>query len=72
MLFRLFIVSPQAGQNIFRNPAFGEYFRSFAAYGTIAFALIYSTKNMEARGQRSGIQKLSFLKKLSFFRFSMD
>ncbi len=39
-----FIVSPQAGQNIFRNPAFGEYFRSFAAYGTIAFALIYSTK----------------------------
>lgn len=40
----LFIVSPQAGQNIFGNPAFGEYFRSFAAYGTIAFALIYSTK----------------------------
>lgn len=36
----LFIVSPQAGQNIFGNPALGEYFRSFVAYGTIAFALI--------------------------------
>ncbi|NJL59499.1 MAG: ABC transporter permease [Desulfobacteraceae bacterium] len=43
----LFIVSPQAGQNIFRNAAFGEYFRSFAAYGTIAFALIYSSKNSD-------------------------
>lgn len=47
----LFIVSPQAGQNIFRNPAFGEYFRSFAAYGTIAFALIYSTKIMDEKVQ---------------------
>lgn len=36
----LFIVSPQAGQNVFGNPALGEYFRSFVAYGTIAFALI--------------------------------
>jgi simple sugar transport system permease protein len=36
----LFIVSPQAGQNIFHNPALGEYFRTFVAYGTIAFALM--------------------------------
>ncbi|AGW15024.1 ABC transporter permease subunit [Megalodesulfovibrio gigas] len=36
----LFIVSPQAGQNLFQNAALGEYFRSFTAYGTIAFALI--------------------------------
>lgn len=36
----LFIVSPQAGQNLFGNPALGEYFRSFIAYGTIAFALM--------------------------------
>ncbi len=36
----LFIVSPQAGQNLFGNPALGEYFRSFVAYGTIAFALV--------------------------------
>jgi simple sugar transport system permease protein len=41
----LFIVSPQAGQNLFHNAALGEYFRSFVAYGTIAFALIISTKN---------------------------
>ena len=40
----LFIVSPQAGQNLFHNAALGEYFRSFVAYGTIAFALIISTK----------------------------
>lgn len=43
----LFIVSPQAGQNVFGNPALGEYFRSFVAYGTIAFALIISSKNQE-------------------------
>ena len=36
----LFIVSPQAGQNVFGNPALGEYFRSFVAYGTIAFAIV--------------------------------
>lgn len=42
----LFIVSPQAGQNLFNNAALGEYFRSFVAYGTIAFALIM---NMKAR-----------------------
>lgn len=40
----LFIVSPQAGQNLFNNPALGEYFRSFIAYGTIAFALIMNLK----------------------------
>ncbi len=45
----LFIVSPQAGQNIFGNPALGEYFRSFVAYGTIAFALILNARNQEAK-----------------------
>jgi hypothetical protein len=40
----LFIVSPQAGQNVFSNAALGEYFRSFVAYGTIAFALIMNIK----------------------------
>jgi simple sugar transport system permease protein len=40
----LFIVSPQAGQNLFSNAALGEYFRSFVAYGTIAFALIMNIK----------------------------
>ncbi|MBF0468955.1 MAG: ABC transporter permease [Desulfamplus sp.] len=42
----LFIVSPQAGQNLFGNPALGEYFRSFVAYGTIAFALIMNYRNV--------------------------
>ena len=41
----LFIVSPMAGQNIFKNPALGEYFRSFIAYGTIVFALMINLKN---------------------------
>jgi simple sugar transport system permease protein len=41
----LFIVSPQAGQNLFNNPALGEYFRSFVAYGTIALALVTNFKN---------------------------
>ena len=41
----LFIVSPQAGQNLFSNAALGEYFRSFVAYGTIAVALIINIKN---------------------------
>ena len=40
----LFIVSPQAGQNMFSNAALGEYFRTFVAYGTIAFALVMSTR----------------------------
>lgn len=40
----LFIVSPQAGQNIFGDPALGEYLRSFIAYGTIAFAIIHNER----------------------------
>jgi len=40
----LFIVSPQAGQNLFGNAALGEYFRSFVAYGTIAVALIFNLR----------------------------
>ncbi len=48
----LFIVSPQAGQNLFGNPALGEYFRSFVAYGTIAFALMMSS--LSSVGKRVG------------------
>jgi len=40
----LFIVSPQAGQNLFGNASLGEYFRSFVAYGTIALALILNLR----------------------------
>jgi simple sugar transport system permease protein len=41
---QLFILPPQAGQNLFSNAALGEYFRSFVAYGTISFALIMNIK----------------------------
>ncbi len=49
----LFIVSPQAGQNLFSNAALGEYFRSFVAYGAIAFALIMNIRreNLESAGR---------------------
>jgi simple sugar transport system permease protein len=44
----LFIVSPQAGQNLFRNAALGEYFRTFIAYGTIVFALMANTRSIKS------------------------
>lgn len=47
----LFIVSPQAGQNICHNAALGEYFRSFVAYGTIAVALILNMRVSRRRRQ---------------------
>ncbi len=45
LLHTLFILSPLAGQNVFNNVSLGEYFRSFIAYGTIAFALIMNMKH---------------------------
>lgn len=35
----LFIVSPNAGKNLFGDPQIGEFFRSFVAYGVIALSL---------------------------------
>ena len=35
----LFIVAPQAGQELFNNAQLGEYFRVFVAYGVIAVSL---------------------------------
>jgi len=35
----LFIVSPQAGKQLFNNAQLGEYFRVFVAYGVIAVSL---------------------------------
>lgn len=43
----LFLISPIAGQNLFKNPALGEYFRSFIAYGTIVYALMMNLKFSE-------------------------
>lgn len=36
----LFIVAPQAGNNLFGDAAIGEYFRVFISYGVIALALV--------------------------------
>ena len=35
----LFIVAPQAGTQLFKNPQLGEYFRVFVAYGVMAVSL---------------------------------
>ncbi len=47
----LFIVSPQAGQNLMGDAQIGEYFRAFIAYGIIGIALLLhaweNAKNME-------------------------
>ncbi|MBF0102082.1 MAG: ABC transporter permease [Desulfobacterales bacterium] len=40
----LYIVTPQAGQNMFANAALGEYFRSFIAYGSIAMAILLNIR----------------------------
>ena len=36
----LFVVSPQAGQNLFSSVAIGEYFRTFISYSVICFAIV--------------------------------
>jgi simple sugar transport system permease protein len=56
----LFIVSPQAGQNLFGNAALGEFFRSFVAYGTIATALVL---NIRHRRKESAVVPLEGISK---------
>ena len=49
----LFIVAPQAGNQIFGNPVYGEYFRVFVSYGVIAMALILNAvQTRKLRQQR--------------------
>lgn len=46
----LFIVSPQAGQNLFGNAQIGEYFRVFVAYGVIGISLaLYAWKQLKIK-----------------------
>ena len=45
----LFVTSPMAGQNLFNNPAVGEYFRSFIAYGVIVIAIIMNLRTEKAK-----------------------
>lgn len=44
LLHTLFVLSPLAGRNAFDNASLGEYFRSFIAYGIIAFALVVNLR----------------------------
>ncbi|MDR7869271.1 MAG: ABC transporter permease [Tissierellaceae bacterium] len=62
LLFHLlFIVSPQAGQNLMGDAQIGEYFRVFIAYGVIGFALILHA--LEKRNQTEKMDRLSFEEK---------
>lgn len=47
----LFIVSPNAGKNLFGDAQLGEFFRAFVAYGVIAMSLVLHAmqKNMMAK-----------------------
>lgn len=47
----LFIVSPNAGKNLFGDAQLGEFFRAFVAYGVIAMSLVLHAmqKNMLAK-----------------------
>ncbi len=46
----LFIVSPQAGKNLFGDAQIGEYFRVFIAYGVIGLSLaLYACKQTAAK-----------------------
>lgn len=51
LLHTLFVLSPLAGRNAFANASLGEYFRSFVAYGIIAFALIVNLR-LEQKGEK--------------------
>ena len=50
----LFIVAPQAGTRLFRNPQLGEYFRVFVAYGVIAVSLAMHAWKTKPRAAVSG------------------
>lgn len=45
----LFIVSPQAGKELFNNAQLGEYFRVFVAYGVIAISLAMHAWNRKKK-----------------------
>ena len=45
----LFVVSPQAGQNLFSNVAIGEYFRTFVSYAVICFAIVMNGVSQDSK-----------------------
>lgn len=48
----LFIVSPQAGNNMFGDAQIGEFFRVFIAYGVIALSLVLHAMQNQAKAKR--------------------
>ena len=40
-----------AGQNLFNNPAVGEYFRSFVAYGVIVIAIMLNLRTEKEKAE---------------------
>jgi len=54
----LFIVSPNAGKNLFGDPQIGEFFRSFVAYGVIALSLVLHAwqKNVSASWKMNSLE----------------
>lgn len=54
----LFIVSPDAGKNLFNNAQIGEYFRVFVSYGVIAVSLaLHAWQKKSKRSAVSGAVK---------------
>jgi simple sugar transport system permease protein len=62
LLHALYVVAPNAGQNLFGQAMIGEYFRQFAGFGVIALSLVLyawrSRKEAERvrEGLRGGVQ----------------
>ena len=48
----LFIVSPQAGNNMFGDAQIGEYFRVFIAYGVIAMSLVLHAMQKHSQSEQ--------------------
>lgn len=53
----LFILSPNAGNQLFGNAQIGEYFRVFVAYGVIALSLAMHAWNNRGGKKRQGKEK---------------
>lgn len=52
----LFIVSPDAGKNLFHNAQIGEYFRVFVSYGVIAVSLALHAWHKRPRRAEAGLE----------------
>ena len=53
----LFVLAPQAGNTLFGDPTYGEYFRVFVAYAVIVVALVMHAMR-EAKEQKLAAQEM--------------